>query len=102
MNGIEAQSSPHSQRLRVIHLFCVAIAVLSTFFTAIASITYTPYDGLEITAHAAFTLAFAHAALFLARRAYAPTENRRRFLVFYSLGVGYLCAIHGLYLLLTA
>ncbi len=88
-------------RLRIVHLFCVAIAVTSTFLTAITAIKSTPYDGAEITAYAAFTLVFAHAALFLSRRTYGPAENSRRFLIFYSLMVGYLSGAHGLHLLFS-
>lgn len=93
--------APQRTRLRVVHLTCVAVAVLSTFFTAITAIKSTPYDGTEIAAHAAFTLVFAHIALFLGRRAYASTENSRRFLILYSLAVGYLSGAYGFYLLLS-
>ena len=99
MNDTTAPPFQYSLRLRIVHLFCVVLAVLSTFFTAIAAIKSTPYDGIEITAHAAFTLAFSHAALFLSRRAYAATENSRRFLIFYALVVGYLSGALGIYLL---
>ena len=54
-------------------------------------------DGLDIIAYAVVTLAFAHAALFLDRRAYAWTEQCSRYLIFSALVIGYLSAFRGLF-----
>jgi len=99
MNDLPAQTHQSSPRLRVTHALCVAVAVISVLPTLATAIKSAPYDGIEITAFGVFTLIFAHIALFLGRRVYSRTENSGRFLTFFALITGYLCAGHGLYLL---
>ena len=86
-------------RLRIVHGLCATIAVLSILFTGLRALKSSEGDGLDILAYAGVTMAFAHAALFLDRRAYAPTERSSRSLVFFALVVGYVCAFRGLFLL---
>ena len=101
MNDTTSQPTRYSMRLRIVQGLCAAIAVASVFYTGLRAIKSGTGDGPEILAPAAFTLAFAHSALFLSRRVYAPTENSGRSLTFFALVVGYLSVARGLYLLIS-
>ena len=85
--------------LRVVHGLCAAIAIVGVFYTGSLAITSGTGDGPEILTSAAVTLVCAHVALFLSRRVYTPTQNSGRFLTFFALVGGYLCAARGLFIL---
>lgn len=101
MNEITSPPLPYSRHLRALHSLCAVSAFGSVILTALRALKSGPGEGLGIIAYAAFTLAFAHAALFLSRRVYSPTENSGRFLNFFALVIGYLAVASGISSLLS-
>lgn len=89
-------NAQRSSGLQVIHALLAIVGVISLIPTGTMALKHSPYDGAEIIAFAAFTLATAHAALFLGQRAYAGARYRGQFVIFFALFVGYVCAAVGL------
>jgi hypothetical protein len=86
-------------RTRLIYAVGATIATLSVFFTLATTIYDT--DPRAILEDAGVTLLFAHLAMLLGPKAYAQPRQRNRFLVTFSLCIGYLCAAAGLYLMIS-
>lgn len=101
MNEKPPPPTQYSKRLRIVHDICAIAAFANVFSTALHGLKSGRGDGPEVLAYAVITLVTAHAALFLNRRVYSPTENSGRFLLFFALIVGYLAAASGLRLLLS-
>jgi hypothetical protein len=96
MNASETQLTEEQPRFRVLHAFCVAIALLSILPTLFVTVKFTQNQGVLIMAFSAFTLLFGHLSRFLGRRALRPAESSGRFYTSVALCVGYVCVLVGL------
>ncbi len=86
-------------RTRLIYACGATVATLSVFFTLATTIYDT--DPRAIFEDAGVTLLFAHLAMSLGPKAYAQPRQRNRFLVTFSLIIGYVCAAAGVYLMVV-